>query len=111
MTKTEALALRENVRNMGPEEKRDWYKAEKEKRKAENKLAKRTFSQPKGQVVQSNQRQSHTDSNIKWDTFEDFAIRQISLRRCKDEEDAIPLWENAIGASGALTMEKNGRRL
>ena len=35
-----------------------------------------------------------------FETFEDFALRQIGLKRCKDEEGAHPLWLAALGDGG-----------
>ena len=109
MSKQEAIALRENVKNMTPEARRDWYRAEKLKRKQENFLAKRTFSQPKGELKQTSQNAGIVDVNTIWDTFEDYAIRMIALRRCEDEEGAQPLWQDALQAVGAIVMTKNGR--
>ena len=48
LSKPEALAVKKDLGSKTPEEKKQWYRDEKQKRKQEDKRTKRTFSDAKG---------------------------------------------------------------
>ena len=109
MTKQEAVKTKEELKVMGAQAKVQWYRDEGEKRDAEDKRSKRTFGDAKGSVVQKSENSNLLDNQVKFETFEDFAIRQIGLKRCENEAGAVPLWIAACGAPGSQVVQKHGR--
>ena len=104
----EAKNVKEGMKKMSAEARAAHYKDQKAKRQQEDKKAPRTFAEPKGFAEQSTEFGQLADELDNYEVFEDFAARQIVLGRCKDEEGAIPLWDNACSTPGAVVIMKRG---
>ena len=98
----------EALKKMDPDSKADWYRTENDKRKAEDKLAKRTFDMPQGYIVQQHETSSIKDEVDEYEVFDDFALRMIGLRKCNSHLEAGPLWSAALQAPGAVVIERRG---
>ena len=94
---------------MSPEQKKAWYLKERAKRKEESTSQRRTFDQPKGVIEQGSQLENKMHDVDEWENFEDWAVRQITLGRCTDEETAKPLWIKACADPNNIVTEKRGQ--
>ena len=83
-----------------PEEKVLFYQQEKKKRE-ETGLAdgttKRTMSDIKGTLETGTTYDDVWDDLDGFETFEDYALRQIGLRRAANEKEAEVLWKDELG--------------
>ena len=110
VSQEEARRIVESLKKMTEQEKTVWYLNEIEKRESEDKLSRRTFSQPKGYVDQKHQTGSVKDEKDDYEVFDDFALRMIQLKRCEDEAGAATLWTAALQSAGATVIERRGQK-
>ncbi|CAK0823661.1 unnamed protein product, partial [Prorocentrum cordatum] len=112
----EDVDVKANINKMTPDEKVAFYRAEKERKlslhsrlrishrtqkakqvaKDGSSNGKRSFAGVKGSVEHSKVQSLTRDELDLFETFEDFALGQIGLKRCEDEAGAKPLWLEAL---------------
>ena len=108
LSRKEALVTKDRVNNMEHADRVQWYRDEAVKRKSESRAAKRTWADSKGCVTQKSANGTILDDVVHYETFEDYAQRQIGLKRCEDEAGAVPLWKAACSSPGASVIQRNG---
>ena len=108
MSAEEAKRIIDSLKVMDEDSKTLWYVAEKRKREQEDKMSKRTFNAPKGEIKQEHVTGDEKRDLDLYDTFEDFALRQIQLKRCENEAGAAPLRDEALKAPSAQVIIRRG---
>ena len=88
--------VRKTVAKKSPEDKAQWYRDENDKRCDEDPNKRRDFSQTKGTVEHAKVERSFKKEQDNFEPFEDWAVRQILLRRATDEKSAWDLFKTVL---------------
>ena len=115
VSKKDALKVKALLKTMEKEDpvaRVEYFRAEKRKRELEQQQTgektKRTFLEPKAQIRQETANKNLEDETDNYEPFEDYAIRQIALKRCDDEPGALKLWVAALAKPGAMVIQRRG---
>ena len=111
MTAEEAKALKKEIQDMSPEDRVEWYRQQADKRSEEDKTSRRVFEKSKGYVSQGDVVAQDRITGYEYEIFEDWALRQIVLKRVPDEDVARALWKAKLKEAGAKVIEENGHYL
>lgn len=111
LTQDEAKALKKHVSEMTPDERVVWYQREADKRKEEDANARRIFDKPKGLIQQGQTLAQVRDKDYDYENYEDWAVRQIILKRVSTEGEAIKFWKAKLAEVGAKVIEERGEML
>ncbi|CAK0846196.1 unnamed protein product [Prorocentrum cordatum] len=106
-----AKAFKQKFDSLRGTDKVAWYLTEKRKRETESKQTKRTFADTKAFTIHQSGDSKLTDDKDDYETFEDWAVRQIGLKRCANETEAAEKWELEIAKPGARVTERRGQVL
>ena len=109
--RAEARRVRDEVNKLEKSEQQKWYKNEKTKRAAQSKNKPRTLSDPKAYNDEFKEDSKLTDTVDRYIDFEEFAIRQIALRRAESEKECVPLWDAALKMPGAVVVKSRNQYL
>jgi hypothetical protein len=111
MSAEEAKALKKEVQDMSPEDRVEWYRQQADKRSEEDKTSRRVFEKSKGYVSQGDVVAQDRITGYEYENFEDWALRQIILKRVPDEDVARAFWKTKLKEAGAKVIEENGHYL
>ena len=103
--------MRAQIIKKTPEEKVEFYVNEKRKREEMECGEKRTIAEMKGSLEVGTE---HSDDWLdidNFETFEDFALRMIGLRRAQDEAGCEPLWLAELGNPEKVKTFRRGQWL
>ena len=89
----------------------EWYRAEKRRRLDEATTSRRTFNEPKGVVEQGSNSHNTFEDVDSWETFEDFAVRNIILQNAANKDEALDLCKQACADPRNKVMERRGMKL
>ena len=109
--KEEDVDIRGVIAKKSPDDKVVFYKGEKRKREEQAENAKRTMSNVKGALETGTSHSNDWADIDDFQTFEDFAIRQIALRRAQNEKDCEPLWADALRDPDQVCVFRRGQWL
>jgi hypothetical protein len=101
-------ALRMKVKGMTTEQRQQFFKDQKDRRKLEGKSVPRTFAEPKAFVQQEKVVHKDNDEVDTYETFEDWAPRQLTMGLCKNLHDAEEAWKRALKKPGAQVITRRG---
>ena len=95
----EDVDLKTLIAKKSPEDRVMFYQDERKKREAlaaETEGARRSMSDIKGTLETGTEHQDEWDDVDGYETFEDYVLRQIQLKRCDSEASAEILWKKEL---------------
>ena len=105
-----AKKIKADLAVMTPSDKAAWYAEQADKRKQEEKKSSRTFA-TSGQIHEYQQNANLLDEVDAWQTFNEWAMEQMILKKVTDLKAAEELWLDELGKPGNMVTKVRGQYL